>query len=85
MKKQDYNVLMRAARKRVEAMDKADGSTTADHPLDLALRTAMSALNAAMGMGDWSVAADAMVMLQQIELRYRPADLKSGGMFMMEK
>lgn len=75
-KKNDHDALMRAARLRVANMDAVDGSNVALGPIDMSLRTVMCALSCAIKSSDWSVVADAQVMLSQIELRYRPADLK---------
>lgn len=83
MKKQ-YDAIMRAAIKRVGKMDSCDGSV-ANHQCDLALRTVMSALECAINMCDWGVVGEAQAMLMQIELKYRPADQKAGGPFLMPK
>ena len=91
MKKSNYNELMRAARKRIARMDKTDGGPISENPLDLALRTAMMAIKAGFSEGTYDAIADAQVMLQQIEWRYRPADSKgknhldkSGGYYLLE-
>ena len=67
-------------------MDEIDGGSEIDRlPLDMSLRTVITAMHTAISMQAWDIAADAMVMIQQIELRYRPADEKSKGVFMLEK
>ncbi len=84
-KKSAYDLVMKRARKRVADMDKVDGSSVADGPVDGALRTIMSALECAINTGDWGTAGDAQVMLSQLELRLRPEHQKANGFYLMEK
>ena len=71
-----YDKIMGSARRHVADMDRIDGSV-AEHPIDLALRTVMSALEYAMTCRRWDGVGDAQVMLGQIEIRYRSKDVKS--------
>lgn len=78
-----YAALMKKAEETVQWMDSFDGGSEADRlPSYQALRTAMLALYAAMTCGNWNTVAEAMVMLQQIELKYRPADERGEGVFL---
>lgn len=62
--------LVAEARKRIKGMDRVDGGMSA-YTLDEHLRTALTALQTAIDMTDWSIAADAYVMLQEAEQRVR--------------
>lgn len=69
--------LWQKALKRVRKMDEDDrrsGDMPPQYcPLDLHLRNTISALVCAMQTKDWKVAAEALVMLQDAELRVRTA------------
>lgn len=67
-----YKSVLRRAKKHVAEMDKTDGSSVTKFPTDMALRTIMTAIQTGIQMKDWSCVGDAMVMLQQIEPKFRP-------------
>ena len=57
---------------QLDAVDrKRGGATPAECPIDVGLRTVMSAMEAGMGREDWDCIAEAFCMLQDIELRVR--------------
>jgi hypothetical protein len=71
-----YRRLLAKARQtnaRRDADDREGGKAGApgDCPLDLHLRTAISALAAGMDAGDWDCVAEGLAMLQDAELRAR--------------
>lgn len=66
---QDTDIIRRA-RKRISEMDQVDGAVQ-QLPLDLAIRTCITALDCAINGLDWTLAADAIVMLQAIEEKVR--------------
>lgn len=78
-----YRDIMKKARKRVEEMDRVDGSAMSVNNLDLSLRTIMSALESAISCKEWHIAGDAMVMLSQLESEARDPTMK-GGYFLDE-
>ena len=58
------------ARARIEdfvAIDRENGESPGPLPIDLALRTVMSAIHAGLESLDWECVEDAFVMLQQTE------------------
>jgi hypothetical protein len=80
----NYRSLMKAARKRIRAFDKSDGSDVTKVDTDLALRTIMSAISSGIETNMWDVIADAQVMLSQLELKHRPPALRGNGYFLEE-
>ena len=62
---------MKAAKKRVQAMDASDGNSIACHDIDLSLRTVITALTAGLDGGMTDCIEDALIMVQQIEQTIR--------------
>ena len=83
----DFTKKLARAKQTVAAMDKHDGGSEVERlPLDVAMRTVIMALVSGLRgrAADDSSAFEALVMMDQIELRYRPADHKKGGSFLFE-
>ena len=59
--------LIERARHFVEKCDRHDGHSQAYCPIDMGLRTVMTALEAGLNMQRWDTVAEAFIMLQQIE------------------
>jgi hypothetical protein len=66
----DYNALMREAKDRVASFDRIDHYAEYAQPLAVRIKTVMCALEAAIKTGNWTMVADAQVMLQQIREQY---------------
>jgi hypothetical protein len=67
---------IRNARRRIRTMDKVENAagfaTPNQCPLDLHLRTILQAILCSLQTREWGIAAEAFVMLQDLELRVRP-------------
>lgn len=66
-----YEHRMQRARKFVHELDTIDGFSQADLPIDVCLRTVMSALAAGIKGARWDTVEEAYVMLQQLECKTR--------------
>ena len=73
-----YLDLLRRARQIVAEVDAVADGPISRLPLHAALFEVIAAVEVAITTTDWEIAAEAQVMLQQIEYRYRPADQRDG-------
>jgi len=79
-----YLHLLRQARVLIAEVDALDGPISR-LPLHMAMLEVISALEAGITTEDWRIVAEAQVMLQQIEYRYRPADQQDGQYLLAEE
>ena len=79
----DFDVLIRKARatnRRRDASERRSGfASPSDGPLDLTLRTVMSALEAGIRTDDWDCIAEGFAMLEDLEIAVRAAQLNGGA------
>lgn len=80
-KKHKHCIQIEIAKDRISAFDTQDGATIASNPLHVALQTIIIALSAGLQNEDPDFGYDALIMLDQLERRYRPADERSVGSY----
>lgn len=63
-------------------MDEIDGGTEVQRVgCSMACATVLQALAAGMNTQNWNIIAEAYIMVQQIEFRYRAGDQKTSGIY----